>query len=100
MNSHRIFWATVLSLGMLVLAACGDAAGDTSDSPTESTSNFPAEPTAHSPTEPTSPTVVSCGEDGNSEKCIEIELSCVTAAEALVLDANCDPEPEKMSPPL
>jgi pimeloyl-ACP methyl ester carboxylesterase len=83
MDSHRILWATLLSLGMLVLTACGDAAGDTS----------------HSPTEPTSSTIVSCGEDGNSEECIEIKLSCVTAAEALVLDENCDREPETIRIP-
>ena len=56
MDSHRILWATVLSLGMLVLTACGDAAGDTSHPPTE--------PTSNSQTESTSSTLVSCDEGG------------------------------------
>ena len=90
MNRHRILWAIVFSLGVLVITACGDAAGDTS--------HTPAVAAASSPAQPTSSTIVSCN-NGNGEQCIEIELPCVTAAEALVLDEDCATEPEKIRIP-
>jgi pimeloyl-ACP methyl ester carboxylesterase len=42
---------------------------------------------------------VSCDDEKDGELCIEIELPCVTAAEALVIDEDCDPVPEKIQIP-
>ena len=64
MGSHRIFWTIILSLGLLVLSACGDDVGEIEDGTLVISSS--------------NPDIVPCEPDNedNNEECIRIPLPC------------------------